>query len=128
MMVRTRKPFFLARLPILVAGLVLVSGCAIALRSNHIHVVSLPDGTTTQEGTMLLSGKVPDSTLKIQGMTITGSPDGSFTHSVVLQPGYNEIRVDATNQHGRTKSEMIRVVRTETPPRFVRGDSSITTQ
>lgn len=128
MMVRTRTSSISSNLSFLVAGIVLIAGTTIALRSSRLNVISLPDGATTEEGTVTLSGRIPDSALKIQGMDITGSPDGSFTHRVVLQPGYNEIRVDATNQYGRTKSETIRVVRTQAPSRFVRGDSNITTQ
>lgn len=92
---------------------------------NRSYISILPDGSATDESTLVVSGTVPEATLSIQGLPITGSPDGSFSHNVVLTPGYNEIRVVSTNQHGRTRSRTIRVIRTEEPPRFVRGDSVI---
>jgi hypothetical protein len=115
---RFKLPTIIGTVAIIITGIILLGV------HRSVRIVALPDGSATDAGSLVVSGRAAGATVSVQGFTITGAPDGSFSHSVTLAPGYNEIRVDATAQSGKTTSETIRVVRTVEPARLVRGESS----
>ncbi|MFA5832146.1 MAG: RHS repeat-associated core domain-containing protein [Bacteroidota bacterium] len=82
--------------------------------------VSTPEnGTTTIQLTTLVQGTVYDSTtvlLTINGLSVSVSPAGTFTYSLSLNEGSNEITTVATDASGNSTTDTRTVTRSTIPP------------
>lgn len=76
------------------------------LRDAQIVLDSLPENQQYSEPTITLSGKaVHAKTMALNGTTITTQPDGTFSHTLLLSPGYNSITFDAVGPLGKNKKQ-----------------------
>ena len=79
-----------------------------------ISDISPATGTKTTKSSLVVSGKTePDATMKINGVDVPVSSDGSFSKELTLAKGENTITITATDMAGNTKTETIIVTKTE---------------
>ncbi|MFQ5909617.1 MAG: S8 family serine peptidase [Thermoplasmata archaeon] len=82
-----------------------------------LTVTSPNDGLITNAASVDVSGEVEiGSVLRIDGVPRSVNPDGTFTESISLSLGDNDIIVDATDQAGNSAAIVLRVHYDPIPP------------
>jgi hypothetical protein len=83
----------------------------------YLLVSNPDDGLLTNTNTVQASGMTePSTSLTINGLPVTVQPDGSFTTTVTLQIGQNDIFFNVTDLAGNTNSVMRSVTLDQSPP------------
>ena len=77
-----------------------------------ISEISPLTATKTTKDTITVSGKTePNATVKINGINVPVSPNGTFSKEIPLNKGCNNVTVTITDQAGNTKTQTITVTR-----------------
>ncbi len=71
----------------------------------YVFIESPVNGLLTNEATLLISGMTePGANLTVNDVSLSVQTDGSFSTTITLEPGQNEIRVNSTDLAGNTNS------------------------
>jgi RHS repeat-associated protein len=79
-----------------------------------ITIQSPNDGTQTGDSSIVINGRISDSTdvtLKINGNAVVVNSDGSFSCSISLIDGVNQITISATDAAGNTSTSRLNITR-----------------
>ncbi len=69
------------------------------------------DGFVTDEPTLMVQGKTePEVLLSVNGIELTHDDAGRFETVMTLAPGVNTLSITAEKKHGKTTSDMRRVI------------------
>ena len=70
-----------------------------------LSVTGISDGMTTTDGTLDFSGVAHHANMiSVNGRIVPTAENGTWTDTIVLLPGYNVVRIVATDKFGRTKT------------------------
>jgi len=93
--------------------------CTVDATAPLLSVTALPNGTTTSNNTLNVSGTASDSN-GIAGFTVNGTPvtliDGAFNTAVTLTTGPNQVTVVATDQAGNQATDTRTIILDNTAP------------
>lgn len=74
----------------------------VLLGAFKIDIETPENGATLTDPLVAITGSVKHAeTISINSRTIPVNRDNTFSESALLSPGYNEIRVEATNKFGK---------------------------
>jgi len=79
-------------------------------RPPNLVITSPKNESIVGEKKLDVSGNTnSDTTITVNGMSVTVRSDGRFFTQVTLEPGVNTVTVVATSRFGKTKTEIVRV-------------------
>lgn len=117
--VRLRRQFVLASsvrvavlvgLVLIIFGYVLWQGSALGSRPQ-LDIVSPHSGITISDDTVLIEGQTSqEAQVYINGTSVLVAPNGKFEYSAVLKKGVNELRIEAVNNIGGERVEVLTLI------------------
>jgi cytoskeletal protein RodZ len=100
----------LASLVLVIFGYVLWQGSALGSRPQ-LEIASPQSGITISEDTVLVEGQTSqEAQVYINGTSVLVAPSGKFEYSAVLKKGVNELRIEAVNNIGGERVEVLTLI------------------
>ena len=85
------------------------------IRGSEVRL-NLPKDSEVSEPVVALNGTASDTkALTVNGSPVSLSPDGEFSWTVLLHPGYNTITVDTTDARNHQKKQTYAFLLKELP-------------
>ncbi|MCU0660232.1 MAG: hypothetical protein MUD00_01285 [Candidatus Pacebacteria bacterium] len=79
----------------------------------HLAVTTIYDGQIASDSLLAIEGRMRHARqVNINGNEVKTDPDGYFTESILLSPGYNLVTVSAYDRFGKIVEKTYRVIYT----------------
>lgn len=103
----------------LIAAVVLIGGYSLyegrnIIRGPVLEIFQPSDGSAIQNPLVEIKGATKNiSSISINDREITVDQEGVFNEKLLLSPGYNTVKLEASDRFGRTTEKILELVLTE---------------